>query len=94
MSRRRRSANGPRSAQRFWGSISAVEPADPIRPVADPTAVVASLGPPPLGVHSGSAAHYLEAMYHKAAGVAVALAASADLLELPEADDPPNDDGA
>jgi hypothetical protein len=48
--------------------------------------VVASLGPPPLGVHSGSAAHYLEAMYQKAAGVAVALAASADLLELPEAD--------
>ena len=83
MSRRRRSQNGPRSAQRFWGSLGEVEPARPITPADDPTAVVGSLGPPPLGVHSGSAAHYLEAMYQKAAGVAVALAASADLLELP-----------
>jgi hypothetical protein len=92
MSRRRRSSNGPRSAQRFWGSVSAVEPAEAIRPAEDPTAVVASLGPPPLGVHSGSAAHYLEAMYHKAASVAVALAASADLLEpsIADEDDEPS----
>ena len=52
---------------------------------------MASLGPPPLGVHSGSAAHYLEAMYQKAAGVAVALAASADLLEPAIADDDEGD---
>ena len=84
MSRRRRSQNGPRSAQRFWGSLGEVEPARTITPADDPTAVVGSLGPPPLGVHSGSAAHYLEAMYQKAAGVAVALAASADLLDLPQ----------
>ena len=82
MSRRRRSPSGPRSAQRFWGTLHGVEPAEPITPADDPTAVVASLGSPPLGVHSGSAAHYLEAMYHKAASVAVALAASADLLEM------------
>jgi hypothetical protein len=86
MSRRRRSSNAPRSTQRFWGSPAGIEPAEPIAPADDPTAVVSSLGPPPLGVHSGSAAHYLEAMYQKAAGVAVALAASADLLELPDAD--------
>jgi len=84
VSRRRRSQNGPRSAQRFWGSLSEVEAARTITPADDPTAVVGSLGPPPLGVHSASAAHYLEAMYQKAAGVAVALAASADLLELPD----------
>ena len=65
-----------------------LEPADTIVPADDPTAVVASLGPPPLGVHSGSAAHYLEAMYQKAAGVAVALAASADLLEIPDEPEP------
>jgi hypothetical protein len=86
VSRRRRSSSGPRSTQRFWGAPSAIEPAEPITPADDPTAVVASLGPPPLGVHSGSAAHYLEAMYQKAAGVAVALAASADLLDLPDAE--------
>ncbi len=86
MSRRRRSPNAPRSTQRFWGTAGGLEPAEPITPADDPTAVVASLGPPPLGIHSGSAAHYLEAMYQKAAGVAVALAASADLLELPDAE--------
>jgi hypothetical protein len=88
VSRRRRSSGGPKSAQRFWGSTAAAEPAGTIRPAEDPTAVVASLGPPPLGVHSGAAAHYLEAMYQKAASVAVALAASADLLEVPDANDP------
>ena len=89
MSRRRRSPNAPKSAQRFWGSVADLEPADTIVPADDPTAVVVSLGPPPLGVHSGSAAHYLEAMYQKAAGIAVALAASADLLELPDDPDAP-----
>jgi hypothetical protein len=92
MSRRRRSPNGPKSAQRFWGSTTGLEPARTIVPADDPTAVVASLGAPPLGVHSGSATHYLQAMYQKAAGVAVALAASADLLELPES--PGEDDEA
>jgi hypothetical protein len=87
MSRRRRSPNGPRSTQRFWTGGPRTESADAIPMVDDPTAMVVSLGPPPLGVLSGSATHYLEAMYHKASGVAVALAASADLLQLPD-DDP------
>ncbi len=86
MSRRRRPANNPRSAQRFWGNATAIGSDHVVVPAEDPAAVVASLGPPPLGIHSNSATHYLEAMYQKAAGVAVALAASADLLEL--------DDGA
>ena len=88
MSRRRRPANNPRSAQRFWGKPSAIGAAPLVVPAEDPAAVVASLGPPPLGVHSNSATHYLEAMYQKAAGVAVALAASADLLDLGDEAEP------
>jgi hypothetical protein len=83
VSRRRRSPSGSRSTQRFWGGADRAEPPQPISAVDDPTAMITSLGPPPLGVHSGSATHYLDAMYQKASGVAVALAASADLLESP-----------
>lgn len=89
MSRRRRPASNPKSAQRFWGTASSFESGRAISPADDAVSVVASLGPPPLGIHSNSATHYLDAMYQKAAGVAVALAASADLLDLapgPEAD--------
>ena len=88
MSRRRRPANNPRSAQRFWGKASAIGTTPLVVPAEDPAAVVASLGPPPLGIHSNSATHYLEAMYQKAAGVAVALAASADLLEMSDEAEP------
>jgi hypothetical protein len=82
VSRRRRPATSPKSAQRFWGTASSFESARAITPTDDPVSVVGSLGPPPLGIHSNSATHYLDAMYQKAAGVAVALAASADLLDL------------
>jgi hypothetical protein len=93
VSRRRRSPSGSRSTQRFWGGAGRGEPAQPIAVVDDPTAMITSLGPPPLGVHSGSATHYLDAMYQKASGVAVALAASADLLEsLADGDETDADD--
>jgi len=88
VSRRRRPATNPRSAQRFWGTASAVDAAPVVVAAEDPAAVVASLGPPPLGIHSNSATHYLDAMYQKAASVAVALAASADLLDLGGDPDP------
>ena len=39
-----------------------------------------SLGDPPLQAHSITAGHYLAAVVEKAAGLAVALAATADLL--------------
>jgi hypothetical protein len=82
MSRRRR-GGGSRSTVRFWGNAEPPVDEGGVDPTTDPTAVVASLGPPPLGVHSGAGQHYLDAMAAKAAGVAVALAAAADLLETP-----------
>ena len=79
------SGQRPRSAQRFWGTPRPRagrddRPGRATRPPWWPRS-----GRHRSGVHSGSATHYLEAMYQKAAGVAVALAASADLLELDDA---------
>jgi hypothetical protein len=86
MSRRRKKPAGQRasagSGVKFWGREGAVESADAIVPSDDPTAMIRSLGPPPLGVLAGPGEHYLSAAYEKAAGVAVALAAAGDLLDL------------
>jgi len=90
MSRRRKKPGAQRAPERsgakFWGRDGALDPAHPVRPSPDPTAMVRSLGPPPLGVLAGPGEHYLNAAYDKAAGVAVALAAAGDLLDL----DPPD----
>lgn len=55
------------------------EPA-PIRPTSDPTALLRSLGDPPLPGQGQVAEHYLAAVIERAAVVATALAASAGVL--------------
>jgi hypothetical protein len=52
----------------------------PIVPLRDPTALLRSLGDPPLQGQSQVAQHYLGAVVERAAGLATALAAAADLL--------------
>jgi hypothetical protein len=75
-------------ARQFWG-----QPMAPPAPVAelaaapDPTAMVRSLGPPPLGSHSGIAGHYFEAVYEKAAALAGALATASGMLDVGHPDD-------
>ncbi len=69
---------------RFWGT-EVDEPIAPfIRPSADPTALLRSLGPIPLTVQEKLAAAQLHAVYEKATQVATAVAAAAGLIE-PEA---------
>lgn len=96
--RRRRSSNRggqrPTAAQvrDFWGDDSSsavdllgdgiVEPNRLITPGVDPTALVESLGPLPFPGGGVAAQHYFKAVYERAAGLAVALAAAAGLLEL------------
>ena len=58
---------------------------DDIQPADDPAAMVASLGPAPLPGRETIAEHYFKAIYDRAAALAVAVAASSDLL--PPADD-------
>jgi hypothetical protein len=74
----------PRPARDFWG-IEDSEDREPasIRPAADPTALIHSLGLPPLP-NSTAARHYFDAIYERAAALAMALAASADLIEADE----------
>ena len=70
----------------FWRS--APEPPEPpdIVPSSDPTALLRSMGPPPLPGQQAVALPYLEAVAERAAKMATALAASADLLD-PGTDD-------
>ena len=88
-SRRRRGGRGGKpTAQQlrdFWGE-DVDDPVDdePIRvitPGVDPTALVESLGPLPFPGGGVAAQHYFQAVYERAAGLAVALAAAAGLLE-------------
>ena len=79
----RRRASSAAAARAFWGDPrpSAAAPAEPIRPAADPSAVVRSLGPPPLAGHETAAEYYFNAIYDKAVGLAGALAAAGGLLD-------------
>jgi hypothetical protein len=93
-SRTRKAAKRPAARRRpatgrdFWGTDAVDdEPAAAIRPIDDPAAMVASLGPPPLGGHDIAAEQYFRAVYDKAVALAVALAAANGLLEY-GGDDP------
>ena len=78
-------------ARDFWGNVDADASETPakIHPVDEPSVLVRSLGPPPLPGHETAALHYFDAVYEKAANLAVALAAASDLLA---ANDPEEDD--
>ena len=84
-SRGRRSHNKNRKPD-MWRSVPLPAAPDPIKPATEPTALIESLGPPPLRNHSAPAEHYLRAVVERAALVATALAASADLLAENKAD--------
>jgi hypothetical protein len=93
MSARRRPPGGRRGGKErrdktveMWKAVPEPAPPEPIRRAADPSAVVRSLGPPPLTGQGAVAEHYLAAVAERAATTAVALAAAVDLLE-PDADD-------
>ena len=89
MSSRRRRGRGGRArdqravqaAREFWGiDFAQDEPPVPIRRCEDPSAMIRSLGPPPLAGRDTIAGHYFNAVYDKAAALAVAVAAASGLL--------------
>jgi len=78
----------PASMRDFWGSENrADEPPSLITPSDDPTAMIRSIGQPPLPGRETVAEHYFVAVYEKAAALAIALAAASGLLDTSEADD-------
>lgn len=70
-----------------WRSGGTLPDPEPIVPLRDPTALLRSLGDPPLQGQSQVAQHYLGAVVERAAGLATALAAAAGLLAPPSPDD-------
>jgi hypothetical protein len=76
--RRRRPATTGRRAD-LWRPVPAPPAPAPIVPVPDPTALIDSLGSPPLQGQP-AATQYLATVVERAAALATALAASAGLL--------------
>lgn len=81
--RRRRPARRPKPVD-LWAAVPEPAPSEPVAVATDPTALLRSLGPPPLAGQSITAAHYMAAVIERAAGLAGALAATAGLLDLEE----------
>ena len=79
--------NGP-DPNEFWRAMPELDPPEPIRPAAEPTALLKSLGTPPLTGHANVADHYLAAVIERASGLATALAAASGILGSTADDDP------
>lgn len=73
----------------FWGDPAQLAELGSERATitANPSAVVQSLGRPPLSGHQNAAEHYFVAVYDRAVNLAAALAAAGNLLETDEPDD-------
>ncbi len=78
-SRPGRSETAQRRPGDFWRAAPKLDVAAPVRPAADPTALLRSLGSPPLAGQA-DAGRYLAAVVDRAAGLATALAVQADIL--------------
>jgi hypothetical protein len=72
----------------FWdGADAGDEPVALVRSPDDPSAMIRSLGPPPLPGRETIAENYFALAYDKAARRAVALAAASGLMDLSEPED-------
>ena len=83
--RRRR---GQKKPVDLWRPVPQLEDPRPIAPASDPTILIRSLGDPPLHGQGQVAEHYMAAVIERAAGLATALAATANLLELSGTEEP------
>jgi hypothetical protein len=77
---RRRRANRSRRPPDLWRNVPDLPEPAPIAPAEDPSALLRSLGDPPLQGQANTAQGYMLAVVERAAGLATALAAAADLL--------------
>jgi hypothetical protein len=79
------------TARDFWGTADRDEEEPTlIQPSDDPTAMIRSLGPPPLPGRETVSEHYFAAVYDKAASLAIALAAASGLLDMGEEEASPS----
>lgn len=78
-SRRSGSPRPPKPGD-LWRPVPQLPEPDEIEPATDPTALLRSLGDPPLPRNSIVAGRYFTTVVERAAAMATALAASVDLL--------------
>jgi hypothetical protein len=82
-----RSNRPPRpKALDMWRSVPELPDPEPVAPTTDPAVLIRSLGDPPVPGNAIVAGHYLATVVERAAALATALAASADLLAPPDPD--------
>lgn len=67
----------------LWRPVPQLPEAELVVAAQDPAVLLRSLGDPPLMNKSTVAGHYIATVIERAAGLAAALAASADLLARP-----------
>jgi hypothetical protein len=81
--RQGRGSKAVEPAQQFWGDAGKVPRLEGrVRISSEPDAVVRSLGRAPLSGQAAVAELYFTAVYDRAVGLATALAAASDLIEL------------
>ncbi len=68
----------------LWHAVPELPPPTPVAPGDDPTALLRSLGDPPLPGQGAASHHYLAVVVERAAGLATALAATAGQLASPD----------
>ena len=91
--RRRSGRKGKPKPIDMWRPVPPLADPEPIVPAADPTALVRSLGEPPLPGPGAMAELAIAAVVDRASGLAAALALSGDLLapaDEPDDEDDPN----
>jgi hypothetical protein len=87
-SQRKRGGGNKAKPVDIWRPVPPLPDPEPIVPASDPTALLRSIGSPPLRARSDMAEAYLVAVAERASRLAEALAAAAGLLvkadEAPE----------
>ena len=86
--RKRGGGGGKAKPVDLWRPVPPLPEPTPIVPATDPTALLRSIGAPPLRARSDMAEGYLLVVADRAAKLAQALASAAGLLADPTADDP------
>ena len=80
----------PVTGNNFWGTEDTGDDIPNTITISDdPAAMITSLGPPPIPGRETGAQHYFDAVYAKAAGLAIALAAASGLLSTEDHDADP-----
>lgn len=82
----RKKSSPPTGPPDLWRAVPELEQPEAIVPASDASAMLRSLGTPPLPGQEAVADHYLSAVVERAAGLATALAAAAGILAEAEQD--------